>query len=105
MNRVASLSARVVQDVPEVFAFRPEVLGGVVSARFARRRAADAGDDYLLALAEALRSTMNPRTIIGSAPTARSDASHSVVARRRTWLHLVTLVEMARDDGRSSDAP
>ena len=104
MNRVASLSARVVQDVPEVFAFRPEVLGGVVSARFARR-AADAGDDYLLALAEALRSTMNPRTIIGSAPTARSDASHSVVARRRTWLHLVTLVEMARDDGRSSDAP
>ena len=104
MNRVASLSARVVQDVPEVFAFRPEVLGGVVSARFARR-AADAGDDYLLALAEALRSTMNPRTIIGSAPTARSDASYSVVARRRTWLHLVTLVEMARDDGRSSDAP
>ena len=104
MNRVASLSARVVQDVPEVFAFRPEVLGGVVSARFARR-AADAGDDCLLALAEALRSTMNPRTIIGSAPTARSDASHSVVARRRTWLHLVTLVEMARHDGRSSDAP
>ena len=104
MDRVASLSARVVQDVPEVFAFRPEVLGGVVSARFARR-AADAGDDYLLALAEALRSTMNPRTIIGSAPTARSDASHSVVARRRTWLHLVTLVEMARHDGRSSDAP